>query len=224
MKIKICGITSSEDAIAAIEAGCDILGFNFYTGSPRYVTPGACTAIRNALEQRNVRCIYLGVFVNCPSRQINAILDFCGLDKAQLAGDEPARQLQELEGRGFKSLRPSDRATALEVAARYAQPHSEPSLLIDAHHPTLYGGSGQTGDWTIARQLATRYPLLLAGGLTPKNVALAVERVRPWGVDVASGVEIAPGKKDPEKMLAFVQAARKLEGLAPVSSTDANQS
>jgi phosphoribosylanthranilate isomerase len=211
MKVKICGITSLDDALEAIEAGCDLLGFNFYPQSPRYLAPRDCSAIRSGMEQQNVRCISVGIFVNTPPMQILDVLDGCGLDLAQLAGDEPIEQLRELGVRGFKSIRPTSQAGALDLAARYAQPGCEPTLLVDAYQPGFYGGSGQTGDWALAGELAARYPLLLAGGLTPQNVALAAAQTRPWGVDVASGVESAPGKKDRSKMRLFIQAVRELE-------------
>ncbi len=205
--VKICGITSLEDALAAAAAGAELLGFNFYPKSPRYLTPGACAQIVSGLRGQGVRLTGVGVFVNAPVELIATVLDSCGLDLAQLSGDEPVEHVQALAPRAYKALRPTDLPTALEQAQQMARP-AAPALLVDAHRPGEYGGTGQTGDWPTARALAAGYPLLLAGGLTPDNVARAVTEVQPWGVDVASGVESAPGIKDPGRMQAFIRAVR----------------
>lgn len=218
MKIKICGITTLEDALAAIAAGADMLGFNFYPPSPRYIEPAACAQLITDLRRAGAHATHVGVFVNMAPEQISTILDACGLDLAQLSGDEPAEQLVALHGRAFKAIRPHTLAEAHAAAARYTDrrnferlhtPRLSPALLLDASAgPGQFGGTGQTADWALAQPLAAVYPLLLAGGLKPVNVAAAVAAVRPWGVDVASGVESTPGKKDAAKMRAFVQAAR----------------
>jgi phosphoribosylanthranilate isomerase len=206
-RIKICGITTLDDALAAVEAGVDMLGFNFYEPSPRYVRPPDCARMVAALQDRGAFVTTVGVFVNTPPEQVAAILDDCGLDLAQLSGDEPPEFLDML-GRAFKSIHPPTLDTAQSDARRYARRAAPPALLVDAYHPSKYGGTGQTGDWTLARTLAAEYPLLLAGGLRPENVARAIAQVQPWGVDVASGVEASPGKKDAGKMAAFVQEVR----------------
>jgi phosphoribosylanthranilate isomerase len=144
-----------------------------------------------------------------------AIVREVDLDLAQLHGDEPIEMIEQLNGRGFKALRPPSVETAENQAKAYAAA-SKPALLIDAYRRGKYGGTGQVGDWSMAARIARRYPILLAGGLTPDNVAQAMAQVQPWGVDVASGVESAPGKKDVEKMREFVANAR--------SSTDAARS
>lgn len=215
VRVKICGITTLADGLAAIELGADLLGFNFYPPSPRSLAPAACARLVSALKDHGARAILVGIFVNEPPERVIRILDECGLDLAQLSGDEPLEALAALGGRVYKGLRPAGPDTALRDAARYAAPSGAPALLIDAPpqpgdapQPTQYGGTGRTGDWTLAEPLARRYPLLLAGGLNPENVAAAIRRVRPWGVDVASGVESAPGRKDYARLQRFIQAAR----------------
>jgi indole-3-glycerol phosphate synthase/phosphoribosylanthranilate isomerase len=207
-RVKICGITNLLDALTAVEAGADMLGFNFYEPSPRHTTPRDCAEVVAALRSRNQPVTTVGVFVNRPPDEIASILDDCHLDLAQLSGDEPPEFLDSLGGRAFKAIRPATANQAQADAHRYARRATLPALLVDAYHPAKYGGTGQTGDWALARTLATEHPLLLAGGLRPENVAHAMAQVQPWGVDVASGVETSPGKKDAAKMVAFVQAVR----------------
>jgi indole-3-glycerol phosphate synthase/phosphoribosylanthranilate isomerase len=230
-RVKICGITTLDDALAAIDAGADILGFNFYPKSPRYIAPQACAKIVSALASRGIettpttrhatrithcalrvthhasRITLIGVFVNSPLAEVKAILDDCGLYLAQLHGDEPPEFVEALDGRAFKGLRPATLEQARAEARRFAC-RAAPALLVDACRPGAYGGTGQSGDWGLARALAEEYPILLAGGLTPENVAEAVAQGQPWGVDVASGVESSPGHKDVSKMRAFGRAAK----------------
>ena len=203
-KIKICGIKTVSDALAAMEAGADLIGFNFYPKSPRYIDAGRCRDIMSVMR-RYGRVIYVGVFVNASAADIRATLETCGLSLSQLHGDETAQAVQALDGKAFKAFR----GVPLELDG-FARDRA-PAMLIDASVKDAYGGTGVTADWKRAAQLAAKYPLLLAGGLTPENVADAVRQVRPWGVDVASGVEFAPGKKDALKMKAFVQAVKRLE-------------
>ena len=198
-KIKICGIKTVDDALGAMEAGADLIGFNFYPKSPRFIDVGTCRNIMSVMRSHGrVTCV--GVFVNATVGDILATLDTCGLSLAQLHGDEPAEMLKQLDGRAVKAFRgiPEN----LDGFPREAAP----AFLLDASVKGVYGGSGVTADWNGAAELAKQYPLLLAGGLTPENVAESVRRVRPWGVDVASGVESEPGKKDLWQMKAFVQA------------------
>ena len=204
MKVKICGITNLEDARAAIEAGAGLLGFNFYRQSARYIEPEMARSIVAHIRSDGRVPQLVGVFVNSP------LLD---LDLAQLHGDESIEMLAQVCG--FKAVRPQSLDEAEHQAKKYAV-KSEPALLIDAYRTGEYGGTGQVGDWSLAAQIARRYPILLAGGLTPENVAAAIRQVQPWGVDVASGVESAPGKKDAAKMRVFVANAK--------SSTDAARS
>ena len=236
-KIKICGLKTLPDALAAIEAGADMLGFNFYPKSPRYIAPQACRKITSVLRQKRPEIVLVGVFVNSSVSEVRSILETAQLHLAQLHGDETPEMLAELGPRAFKAIRlSSDSSVANHPFIRsypltpsvssFCRRQSvdnypltpsvypflsvaSPALLVDASVPGLYGGSGVTADWDAAAQLAKRIPLLLAGGLTPENVAEAIAKVQPWGVDVASGVESAPGVKDPAKMQAFVLAVRQ---------------
>ncbi len=211
MKVKICGLTSLEDALAACEAGADLLGFNFYSASPRYILPVHCSRLVEGLRQRGCTALLVGVFVNSNASQVSAILDECHLDLAQLSGDESPRTLAQLGERAFKALRPTDRLE-LEASLQRFPPRSQaPAWLIDAYRPGAYGGTGQLACWDLAASLAARAPILLAGGLNPDNVAEAVSQVWPWGVDVASGVESSPGKKDAAKIAAFIKTAKQEE-------------
>ena len=208
--VKICGTTNLEDALAAVEAGADLLGFILYPKSPRYVAPAMVAEIVAGVRAAvPAPPRFVGVFVNAPPDEVLAVLAQTGLDLAQLHGDEPAAALRTLQGRGFKAVRPTGREDALALAEAYTALGAGPDLLIDAYDPHAYGGTGQRADWTAAAAVAQRVPhLLLAGGLTPENVAAAVEAVKPWGVDVASGVEASPGRKDHAKVRAFVAAAK----------------
>jgi len=201
-KIKICGIKTVTDALAAMDAGADFIGFNFYPKSPRYISVGRCRDIMSVMR-RYGHITYVGVFVNASVGIIRATMETLGLSLAQLHGDETSEMLSELNGKAFKAFRGIPQS--MDGFAR----HDAPALLVDASVKGSYGGTGVTADWKSAAELAKKYPLLLAGGLTPENVAEAVMQVKPWGVDVASGVESAPGEKDPKKMKAFVQALRK---------------
>ncbi|GAB4444310.1 MAG: phosphoribosylanthranilate isomerase [Anaerolineales bacterium] len=200
-KVKICGIKTLPDALAAIEAGADLIGFNFYPKSPRYIDVGQCRDIMSVLQKYG-HIVYVGVFVNASAEEIRATMETCGLNLAQLHGDESVEVLKQLDGKAFKAFRGIP-----ENVNGFAR-SEPPAFLVDASVKGVYGGSGVAADWEGAAELAKRYPLLLAGGLTPENAAEAVSRVKPWGVDVASGVESAPGRKDAGRIKAFVQAAR----------------
>ncbi len=207
MHIKICGITTLAQAQAALEAGADMLGFNFYPPSPRYLSPHTCARIVRTLRLQHPDLVCVGVFVNETPRRVRALMDACDLDLAQLAGDEPPEHLHALNGQAFKAVRPASPVEADSGLRNYARP-AAPALLVDARVSGAFGGTGTLADPAIARHLAVQAPILLAGGLNPANVAAAIRTVRPWGVDVASGVESAPGIKDPDLMTAFVSAAR----------------
>lgn len=202
MQVKICGLTSIADALMCVEAGADLIGLNFYAKSPRYVSRDSARAMASRLKSLPKPPTLVGVFVNETAETMKSVLAECGLDLAQLSGDEPDEVLQALGERGFKVIR------------SYQAPITNNQLLLfDAHAAGHYGGTGQTADWESAARLATRSRatqgrLLLAGGLTPENVSAAVTRVRPWGVDVASGVESAPGVKDQLKVQLFIERAQ----------------
>ncbi len=229
-KVKICGLTNFDDAAAAIEAGADLLGFIFYEKSPRFIEPDQAKHIVAELHQayptdpQTPRYRTVGVFVNRPAAYIAAIMALVGLDWAQLSGDEPVVVLEQLQRRAYKAIRPRSYKEADAEASFYAalSPRSGPRLLVDAYRPGEYGGTGHRADWTIAAQLARLRSILLAGGLHPDNVFEAVRQVRPWGVDVSSGVEKAPGVKDHDAIRAFVQQAKRpifTETLSDATST-----
>ena len=209
MKVKICGITRYEDARAAVDAGADLLGFNFYPKSPRYIEPLSAARLIETIQTRSALVQTVGVFVNSPVDSIAAILDECGIDMAQLCGDEPSEDLSALNGRAFKALRPKDQSGLARSLQCYRPGIGIPVYLIDAYLPGEFGGTGQRADWLLARSLADSFPVLLAGGLTPENVAEAIQQVHPWGVDVASGVEFSPGCKDPARLAAFIKTAKE---------------
>lgn len=222
VKVKICGTTNLEDAIVAADAGADYLGFVFYAQSRRAIDVPTAVDIVKQLRQRPSCPVLVGVFVDEPVERMQTILDDCQLDLAQLHGSEPpwliGDERSSLYGRAFKALRPIALAEAEADAEWFAPPPTtpvtdaawlRPSLLIDSYHPTLPGGSGQRGNWAIAAQLAKDIPgIMLAGGLTPENVAEAIATVRPFAVDVASGVEQVPGKKDPTQLHRFIENAK----------------
>jgi phosphoribosylanthranilate isomerase len=211
MKIKICGITNFADAQAAIDAGADLLGFNFYTKSPRFIDPVSAARLVQSIRSRYAAVQMVGVFVNSPPEHILTILDTCGLDLAQLSGDEPPQTLAGLNDRAFKALRLKNTADLAQSTRRYRPNGGAPAYLVDAYRPGEFGGTGQTADWSLARSLAKAHPILLAGGLTPENVAGAIRQVHPWGVDVASGVEISPGRKDSARLADFIKIAKETE-------------
>ncbi len=229
MKVKICGITNLEDAETAVSAGADYLGFIFYPPSKRSVDIKTAKGIVKTLRGTPTCPVLVGVFVNESGERMAATLDEVGLDLAQLSGEEVpflvGDERSPIYGRCYKALRPSSLAEAEADAEWYAVDGNQspipalseaegsnlqsPSLLIDTYHPTLRGGTGETGDWAMSAQLAQSVPgLMLAGGLNAQNVAEAVQQVRPFAVDVASGVEASPGKKDPELVRAFIRNAK----------------
>ena len=204
VKVKICGITNRDDAQAAVTAGADALGFVMYKKSPRWVEPGVARAIIAALPPF---VLPIGVFVNEEAGTVRALMDECGLALAQLHGDEHASYCQQLGRPVLKALRLKDRGSLLRVAEFQGRAGVR-GFLIDAFSDQAYGGTGQKVDWTLAAEVAKTVPILLAGGLTPSNVGEAVRVVHPYWVDVSSGVELSPGKKDRTKVHAFIDAAR----------------
>jgi len=201
--VKICGIKTLKDALAAIDSGADYLGFNFYPKSVRFIEKSACAEITSVLKREHPQVKLVGVFVNSSVDEVKDILQTCHLDLAQLHGDETPEIFAQLAPHAFRAFRGIP-----ESNAGYERSVA-PFMLIDAAVKGVYGGSGVTADWAAAAKLARQYPLLLAGGLTPENVADAVRQVQPWGVDVASGVESAPGEKDAVKMSEFVRAVKQ---------------
>lgn len=204
IKVKVCGITNAADALAAVEAGADALGFIFYEKSPRYVVPAVAA---NIIAELPPLVTPVGVFVNEGLATVRSIMDTCGLAMAQLHGDENVSYCRELARPAMKALRLRDRGSLLALA-EYQGRGGVRGFVLDAFSELSYGGTGQITDWGLAAEVAKSTPILLAGGLTPDNVTEAIRTVRPYGVDVSSGVESAPGKKDHAKMRAFVDAVR----------------
>jgi phosphoribosylanthranilate isomerase len=212
--IKICGITRLEDGLAAAEAGADAVGFNFCRSSPRYVEPVNAEAIAVRLPSSLLR---VGVFVNATADEICQVRDAAWLDGVQLHGDEPPDLIAELPQdvlvvRAFRMREAGLAPLAEYVAATKANGRVPDAVLIDAFSPSAHGGTGQTVDWQrvrTERSMLGEMPLILAGGLNPRNVADAIGLAQPDGVDTASGVEISPGIKDSSLIRGFVIAARE---------------
>lgn len=200
VKIKICGITNLDDALAAAELGADALGFNFFRESPRYVSPEKAAEIIYQLPPFTTA---VGVFVNETEDRVREIQKV-GITVLQFHGDETPEFCERFEGRVMKAFQIKD-AESLHSIVHY--PVS--AVLLDAHKEGLRGGTGTTFDWNLAKQVASAKRVVLAGGLTPENVAQAIKTVRPYAVDVAGGVEKGKGIKDFEKMKKFIQEARK---------------
>ncbi len=232
IKIKICGLSTTEHALAAATAGADLVGLVF-APSRRQVSPEQARTISAALRQHPVgkQVGIVGLFVNTPPDQINWLIENCDLDYVQLSGDELPKQAAGIQRPIMKTLRlreTADEQSWLQAAAA-AQPYRTTNndavtmittsggivqlaacpWIIDAHVAGSYGGTGTLADLPRAARFARQQPMILAGGLAPDNVAAAVEQVRPWGVDVSSGVETA-GQKDTARIGAFIAAARSV--------------
>lgn len=201
VKVKICGITNLADGTAAAQAGADALGFVFYEPSPRHVTLETAVAIIRALPPFVVK---VGVFVNAPEELVMRSVRQCGLNLLQFHGDEPPDYCTQFGVMSMKAFRIRD-TRSLGALRDYPTD----AWLLDAYSPDQPGGTGSRFNWDLA--IAARdlgRPIFLAGGLTPENVGEAVRRVQPYGVDVSTGVETAPGKKDPAKVHAFIEAVK----------------
>lgn len=201
LKIKICGITNLDDARAAADAGADALGFMFYEPSPR------CVAIETAAEisrQLSPFILRVGVFVNPSPDLVIAAIKHCNLNLLQFHGDEPSDFCQGFGVMNMKAFRIKDADSLKQLEGFHAN-----AFLLDSYVAGKQGGTGEKFNWDLAIK-AKKFgkPIFLAGGLTPENVAEAVRKVEPFGIDVSSGVEQSPGKKDHQKIRAFIQAAR----------------
>jgi phosphoribosylanthranilate isomerase len=193
--VKICGITRREDAVAAAEMGADAIGFIFWPGSPRFIDPYRARAIAAALP-RLVGTI--GVFVDQPLEYVAAVSKLVRLFAIQLHGSETPQFAAALERPVVKAISP--------VFNAHDDWPSNVTLLLDAHDPVKKGGTGSRIDWDLASGIAAQRPVLLAGGLNPDNVREAIDRVRPFGIDVSSGVEQSPGVKNHERLQALFEA------------------
>lgn len=202
-EVKICGLTSGDDAKAALDAGADYIGFVLYPGSPRAVTPESLAGLLNALPPARA----VAVIVNMERRSIEWLLGRCALHAVQFHGDEGP---DVARGLGVKVWRAVSRRGGTWAPDPVLWDGAE-RLVVDASDPKRYGGTGERADWEAAAGLAARRTVMLAGGLTPANVAAAMRAVRPAGVDVASGVESAPGRKDHVAVKRLIDAVRRME-------------
>jgi phosphoribosylanthranilate isomerase len=204
VKVKICGITNYEDAQAAIDLGADLLGFNFYPKSPRYIAPDKAREIINKLPGF---IDITGVFVNSPLEQIREAVGTCQLNWVQLHGEESpefCESFRSLEVKTMKAVRVKDQSDIQKAEGYFTD-----AILLDAFDPGKYGGTGLTFDWNIVGHIGKR--VFLAGGINPDNAAAAIE-LGVYGIDVCSGIEVRPGKKDHEKMKQLFENTRHLRG------------
>jgi len=204
--IKICGITNMDDAAAAVAAGADLLGFNFYKPSPRYITPQKA---REIVRRFPSEVLKVGVFVNEELADVHTIMRVAGLGALQLHGDESPEYCSKFPGCCvIKTFAVTD---TFDVHA--AEAYDVDGIMLDTKHNHLRGGTGRVFDWSIARQAALTIPnLYLAGGLSPENVENAIKTVRPYAVDACSALEDRPGIKNHERMRVFINTVR---GIAP---------
>ncbi len=203
MKVKVCGITNYEDAAIALDQGVDALGFNFYPPSPRYLDPAAARAIMRRLPPFSIS---VGLFVNAEIKEVKEIAAFSGLQAIQLHGDEPPEYCRELEHWPLlKAIRIGGNSIPGNL-----QEYPVRAFLLDAKDDVLFGGTGKSFDWLFAK--AIHYPIVLAGGLRPDNVREAIRIASPYGVDVCSGVESGPGKKDAGLLAEFMNEVRHGSG------------
>ncbi|PIP73430.1 MAG: phosphoribosylanthranilate isomerase [Nitrospinae bacterium CG22_combo_CG10-13_8_21_14_all_47_10] len=200
VKVKVCGMTQWEDAEYAVEQGADAVGFIFYKKSPRSVT---MKEAREIILKLPPFVDTVGVFVNESPDRVNKIANYCGLDLVQLHGEESPAFCRKIHRRVIKAFR-----VAGLQSIKQMEKYSVSGFLLDTFCDDLHGGTGKTFDWNLALPAKKMGPVILAGGLTPRNVAQAVRQVRPYGVDVCSGVEKTPGIKDPEKVRAFLKNIR----------------
>ena len=203
-RVKICGITRPEHARAAAGAGADAIGLVFYEPSPRYVTRAAARAVCAALPPL---VSVVGVFVNPRPREIEAAMEGLPVDLLQFHGEEPPELCAGTGKPYVKAVRVRSRDDIVAAAARYTDARA---LLLDAHHDALWGGTGSRFDWSVVPADVGR-PIVLAGGLTPANVAEAIRLVRPFAVDVSGGVESAPAEKDAESIERFMKEVASAE-------------
>jgi phosphoribosylanthranilate isomerase len=206
VRVKICGITNPEDAFLAADLGAHALGFNFYPKSPRSIKPDAA---RDIIKFLPPFVLSVGVFVDEEAGVVRELANTVGLDWIQLHGQESPEYCCALGRRIIKGFRIQDKSS-LDVLPSYRD--AVQAFLLDTYRPGTLGGTGETFDWELARQAREYGPVILAGGLTAANVGQAIKIAQPAGVDVASGVEAAPGKKDPGKLKNFIEIVKDLGG------------
>lgn len=203
-RIKICGITNIDDALMAIDAGADALGFNFVPGTPRYLKN--IQAAAKIIEQLPPFITTVGLFVNADAEVVQGTADKCHLDMLQLHGEESPQFCQSLNHRIIKAVRIKN-----ESSVSHLSDYRVSGYLLDTYVKGVLGGTGVAFDWQLAVKAKQYGRIILAGGLDPDNVASAVEQVRPYGVDVSSRVEASPGRKDPVKVRAFIQNVKEID-------------
>ena len=213
-RVKICGIRDKTHALAAVEAGADFIGLVF-APSQRQVSPQKALPLVEVVRGLRSRPAVVGVFVNAAAQEVNHIADYCQLDWVQLSGDETWRYCQELKKAIIKVIHVSSGQKTDEILADIETgyqllPEKELVCLLDSGVGGAYGGTGQVFNWQLAREVSVRFPVMIAGGLTPANVGQLVREVQPWGVDVSTGVE-SNGLKDASKIRAFVKAVRSTQ-------------
>ncbi|MFQ5840797.1 MAG: phosphoribosylanthranilate isomerase [Thermodesulfobacteriota bacterium] len=207
-EIKICGITNLEDASYAAECGADALGFNFYAGSPRYVSPEDAKEI---IEKIPDGITTVGVFVNHDALEVKKTAEFCGLDLIQLHGDESPGYCRRFPSSLLiKAFSPRDEDDLQKVSSYPVR-----AILVDAYDPSRYGGTGKRSDWRLAVRVKETHPLIIAGGLNPNNIREAIAIVSPHAVDVNSGVESLPGRKDPQKVRTIIEVVHGIDTKKP---------
>jgi phosphoribosylanthranilate isomerase len=212
-RVKICGIRDKTHALAAVEAGADFIGLMF-APSQRQVSPAKAYEIASVVKKSSDATKVVGVFVNAPGSQVNEIADFCALDWVQLSGDESWEYCREVVKPVIKAIRigqqsPEDLYAELSAGGELL-PSQRFIALLDSQVEGKYGGTGESFNWNLAQRVAKSFPVIIAGGLNPKNVGTLIERVAPWGVDVSSGVE-TEGVKDMAKIKAFIEEVRKAD-------------
>jgi phosphoribosylanthranilate isomerase len=210
-RVKICGVTSVDLALAASVAGADYLGL-VMAPSRRQIMPVKALEIVKALHQIQSNARTTGVFVNLPFTDVNFIAEACRLNRVQLSGDEDWDYCRNIRKPVIKAIHISPGMTAQQVLEIISEGYrvlgrDNLACLLDSHVQGMYGGSGQTFEWKLAREVAARFPVLVAGGLTPENVGNLIKDVHPWGVDVSSGVE-TNGQKDIQKIRVFIKEVR----------------
>jgi phosphoribosylanthranilate isomerase len=214
-KIKICGLSEIQHAVAAVEADADFLGLVF-APSRRQVSIEKAMPIAKEVHAMSTLQIVVGVFTNSTADEVNRIADCCNLDWIQLSGDETWDYCQQIERPIIKTVHVSSAKTAEEIASEIAMgyrllPRHDFVCLVDSEVGYAYGGTGQAFDWKLAKEVSARFPVIIAGGLTPANVSQLVKAVRPWGVDVSTSVE-SNGRKDIAKIKEFIQTVRTASG------------